>query len=156
MNAAEKAANVREEARESKIIDMYREALIAYNRVRDDQRENRERLSKRKKMITHSHAYYEKQEAEWLKAIKLFSKCAKKGHLESIECLADMYYNGPYVCNWKKAFKYYKKGAELGSVICMHGLAECYERGRGVKSSYTLSEHWLKREEQEKNNQEEQ
>lgn len=151
MNAAEKAAKVREEARESKITDMYREALKAYNCVREIEERNRKRLTNRSKMISIS----DREQAAYLRAAKLFAKCAKKGHVESMECLADMYFNGPFIVNSKKAFKLYKRGAELGSVICMNGLVRCYQSGRGIKPSYTLAQHWLERAEQEKNNQEE-
>ena len=84
-------------------------------------------------------------------AIKLYKKCAKRGHADSMECLAFIYQDCPGFQNKKKMFKWYLKGAESGNLTCMHNVGVCYQDGAGVKMSYTKAQFWFDKEEQANN-----
>lgn len=139
MNAAEKAAQAKAKAEESKIIDMFHEAQSYHSAYLAEKERNKNywlasEHKKAKKVLS--------------KAVKLYEKCAKAGHADSMECLAFIYQDCLH--DKKKSFKWYKAGAEHGNVTCMHNLGVCYQNGEGVKMSYSLAQYWFEREEQEK------
>lgn len=139
MNAAEKAAQAKAKAEESKVIDMFHEAQSYHAFFLD---------GKAKHPNYWEASSYKKAKKVLLKAVKLYEKCAKAGHADSMECLAFIYQDCLH--DKKKAFKWYKAGAEAGNKTCMHNLGVCYQNGEGVKMSYSLAQYWFEREEQEK------
>lgn len=157
MNAAEKAAQAKAKAEESKIIDMFHEAQSYHATYLDKWKKVQAYYDDIRRRNGGQIIYFynpdapkiTKEEEKYLKrAIKLYLKCAKAGHADSMECLAFIYQDCLH--DKKKSFKWYKEGAEHGNVTCMHNLGVCYQDGEGVKPSYTKAQYWFEREEQEK------
>ncbi len=62
-------------------------------------------------------------------AIQLFKKGAEKGHLDSINSLADCYLRGIGIeQDLKEAFRLYSQSAECSDALGQNGLGWCYER----------------------------
>lgn len=71
-----------------------------------------------------------------------YSKAAEQGHVESMSCLGDIYYDDS---NYNRAYYWYEQAAELGDVSAIESLGEMYLYGRGVDTDYDMAAKYLKR-----------
>lgn len=160
MNAAEKAMLAKKKIEDSKVTDWFHEAQHYHGIFMDklnaikaykQQRNSGIRYYRIGEEITNPGCITVEENACLKKAIKLYKKCAKRGHADSMECLAFIYQDCPGFQNKKKMFKWYLKGAESGNLTCMHNVGVCYQDGAGVKMSYTKAQFWFDKEEQANN-----
>lgn len=128
MNAAEKALQAKNREQEARIMKVFEEAHMY-----------------RKESIEwyddDSNAHYDARKSAFKKAVKLFTKCAKSGHVESMECLGDLYYYGSF--DQRKSAFWYEQAAVQGSVRGMKELIWRYESGYGgVVKSEAMALKW--------------
>ena len=84
---------------------------------------------------------YENKEYE--KAVKVFSKLAKKGHAEAQSYLGLCYAKGDGVPkSFSDAVQWFSKSAEQGYAIAQFYLGWCYANGDGVPKSYSDAVKW--------------
>lgn len=164
INSAQKALIAKQKAMESKIADWYHEAqhyhgifMGKLNAIIERDKQMAAIRATRKIYVPRDlppevEPITTEDSANLKKAIKLYEKCAKRGHADSMECLAFIYQDCPGFQDQKKMFKWYLKGAESGSLTCMHNVGVCYQDGLGVKMSYTKAQFWFEKEEQEQSN----
>lgn len=143
MNSAEKALQAKNREREMRIEETFKQAeenLALYERFKACLFWDIESLADKIR--------FKKKETEaknGLKnAIKLYEKCAKEGHVESMERLAYIYSEQTY--DQKKSSYWHQQAAEHGSIESMEYLADCYENGYfGFVQSEATAQKWKER-----------
>jgi hypothetical protein len=77
------------------------------------------------------------------KALILYHKAAKQGHIEAQYKLGNMYYEIKEIDkHYKKAFEWYSNAAEQGHSDAKYKLGCMYHNGLGVKKSYQKTVDW--------------
>lgn len=141
MNAAEKALQAKNREREMRIEEMFKQAEEYHAQYHPDAGWYDEGTLASKI----ERAKFKKASASGLKnALKLYEKCAKEGHVESMERLAFIYEEQSY--DLKKSIFWRRQAAEHGSLDSMQYLAEAYENGySGFIQSETTAKNWQER-----------
>lgn len=141
MNSAEKALQAKNREREMRIEETFKQAeenLALHDGF--DGWYMGETLSDRIKFNKNKKA----AQAGLKNAIKLYEKCAKEGHIESMERLAYIYSEQTY--DQKKSSYWHQQAAEHGSIESMEYLADCYENGYfGFVQSEATAQKWKER-----------
>lgn len=137
MNAAEKAAFMKRTEQQRKIEAIFVEAQKWHGEYNPNAFYYNEGTLRDTIRIA---AAEKKSQTAKKKAIKLYEKCAKMGHVESMECLLTLYGDG------KEYRKWLLVGAEHGSIKCMKELIDKYKYGYGgMVQSETTAKKWEER-----------
>lgn len=86
-------------------------------------------------------SYYDKK--EYVQAVKLFHKAAKRGHIEAQFKLGICYRRGWGVTqDYDKAVKWYREAAERGHADAQNSLGTRYKKGQGVLKNLDKAQEW--------------